>query len=131
LRSLDGNRGEYELIINNTGNRMQALNLSGTEISGRLYFEMLSEVLVGPGITRRVPLRVASDWGDWPKKGEMAPFSIYVDGAANEGSRRVDGELFVQGAGSSGTDSQTVLMYVACVSMGLAAGLGFVLLMLR
>ena len=131
LRSLDGDRGDYELIINNTGTSLLALNLSAADGGAGLFFEFMPDVMVGPGITRRIPLRVSSDWDGWPKEGTMVPFSIFVYGAAHEQPRRVDGELFAQGVGSSGGGSQTVLMYVACVSIGLAAGLGVVLFMFR
>jgi hypothetical protein len=132
LRSLDGDRGDYELIINNTGASLLALNLSAADGGAGLYFEFMPDVMVGPGITRRIPVRVSSNWTGWPKQGAMVPFTIFVSSTAGETPLRVDGELFVQGSGSANEGgSSTALIYVACISIGLAAGLGVVVLLFR
>jgi hypothetical protein len=131
LRSLDGDRGDYELIINNTGPSLLALNIGAADGGAGLYFEFMPDVMVGPGITRRVPLRVSSNWTGWPREGAMVPFTIFVSGTSDETPLRVDGELFVQGAGAAAGGSSTVLIYVACIAMGLAAGLGVVVFLFR
>jgi hypothetical protein len=132
LRSLDGDRGDYELIINNTGPSLLALNISAADGGAGLYFEFMPDVMVGPGITRRVPVRVSSNWTGWPKQGVMVPFTIFVSASSNDMPLRVDGELFVQGSGgASEGGSSTALIYVACIAMGLAAGLGVVVVLFR
>ena len=91
LRSLDGDRGDYELIINNTGTSLARPQPQCRRRWCRAVLRVHTGGDGGPGTTRRMPVSVSSGWDGWPKEGTMVTFTIYVAGAAREappGGRR-------------------------------------------